>query len=93
MHKGTKTLDTSSNILPLDTIILGLCHQTYELFHQRSDTPVHIQDSLLTAIGGDQQNTGPVTITAQHIAGNHNIYQAAAMKGASSSLQLVHLTM
>ena len=61
-------------------------------FPNAQNTPIHIQDSSLTAVGGDQRNNGPVTIAAQHIGGNQNIYQAATVKGASLSLQLVHLT-
>lgn len=50
------------------------------------DTTVHVQDSPLTAVGGDQNSynhTGGSTTIAgpQHFAGNQNIYQAAPSKG------------
>jgi len=61
-------------------------------FQNAQNTPIHIQDSSLTAVGGDQQNNGPVTIVAQHFGGNQNIYQAATVKGGLLLLQLVHST-
>ena len=57
------------------------------------DTTIHFQDTVLTAVGGDQQINGPVTIAGpQHIAGSQHIHQAAPLKGALLSPQLVRLT-
>ena len=48
------------------------------------NSPIHLQDSPLTAVAGDQQNhnNGPVTI-AGTFAGNQIIYQATPLKGDS----------
>jgi len=61
-------------------------------FPNAQNTPIYIQDSSLTAVSGVQQNNGPVTIAAQHISGNQNIYQAATVQGGFLLLQLVHST-
>jgi len=52
------------------------------------DTTIHIQESSLTAVGGDQniQYNRPVAVAAQNFAGNQNIYQGAPLSGMSSSL-------
>jgi len=56
------------------------------------ETTIHFHDSPLTAVGGDQQNSGSVTIAGpQHIAGNQINYLAAPLKGAFLFL-FVHLT-
>jgi len=62
------------------------------------DTIVHIQDSSLTAVGGDQNNHnhagGSTTITGpQHFAGDQNIYQGAPLKGKSFPLSLLSFLM
>ena len=51
------------------------------------NSPIHLQDSPLTAVAGDQQNhnNGPVTI-AGTFAGNQIIYHATPLKGDSWSL-------
>ena len=51
------------------------------------DAAIHIQDSPLTAVSGDQNNhaRGSIMVAgSQHIAGNQIIYQAARLKGALS---------
>ena len=57
------------------------------------DTTIHIQDSPLTAVGGDQQINGPLAIAGpQHIAGNQTNYHAAPLEGAWLKLHLNWLT-
>jgi len=58
------------------------------------DAIVHIQDSSLTAVSGDQNNHnnagGSTTITGpQHFAGDQNIYQAAPLTGTALPLFLL----
>jgi len=52
-------------------------------FPNAQNTPIHIQDTSLTAVGGDQQISGSITIVGhQNFAGNQNIYQEVQLKGA-----------
>ena len=58
------------------------------VFPNVQDITIRIQDSPLTAVGGDQNNyyhIGDSTTIAspQHIIGNQNIYQVAPLKGTS----------
>ena len=56
-------------------------------------TPIQIQDSTLTTVGGDQNHyaSGSMTLAgpiSNHIAGNYNNYHGLPLKGASSPLPL-----
>jgi len=54
------------------------------VFHNAQNSHIHLQDSPLTAVAGDQQNNGPVAVAgSQHIAGNQFNYNAASLKGDS----------
>jgi len=54
--------------------------QFMSVFSNAQNSHIHLQDSPLTAVAGDQQNSGPVT-GPQHIAGNQIIYNGAPLKG------------
>jgi len=55
------------------------------VFPNAQNSHIHLQDSALTAVAGDQQNNGPVTVAGpQNFAGNQINYNAAPRKGDSS---------
>ena len=55
------------------------------VFPDAQNSHIHLQDSPLTAVAGDQQNSGPVTVAGtQNFAGNQINYNAAPLKGDSS---------
>jgi len=53
------------------------------VFSNAQNSHIILRDSTLTAIAGDQQNSGPVN-GPQNIAGNQINYNAAPLKGDSS---------
>jgi len=58
------------------------------VFPNTQNSHIHLQDSSLTAVAGDQQNhnNGRVTVAGtQQFAGNQINYNAAPLKGDSSS--------
>jgi len=58
------------------------------VFPNAQNSHIHLQDSPLTAIAGDQQNhiSGPATVAGtQNIAGNQINYNVAPLKGDSPS--------
>jgi len=56
------------------------------VFPNAQNSHIHLQDSQLTAVAGDQQNSGPVTVAGtQQFAGNQINYHVAPLKGESSS--------
>jgi len=93
-HSTAQELVNSlSRTRPLDTIARPM-----SFLPNARDTILHIQDSPLTAVGGDQNNHnhagGSTTITGpQHFAGDQNIYQAAPLKGTSCPLFLLSFLM
>jgi len=63
------------------------------LFQNARDNIMHFQDSSLTAVSGDQNIGGPVTMAGpQNFAGNQNIYQGVPLKGVLFPLEFVRLT-
>ena len=58
------------------------------VFPNAQNSHIHLQDSPLTAVAGDQwiHVSGPATVASgQHIAGNQINYHAAPLKGDSPS--------
>jgi len=53
-------------------------------FPNAQNTPIQIQDAMLTAVGGDQHNHTSGSVT---VAGNQNIYHGS--KGAPLRLHLL----
>jgi len=78
-----------SYTLPLDTITPSAVIQFMSVFQNARDNTIHFQDSSLTAVGGDQKNSGFVTMAGpQHIAGNQTNYLVAPLEGALLKLRL-----
>jgi len=62
--------------------------QFMSAFPNAQNNHIHLQDSPLTAVAGDQQNhnNDPVTVAGpQHFAGNQINYNAVPLKGDSLS--------
>ena len=55
-------------------------------FPNAQNTPIQIQDAMLTAVSGDQHNHASGSVT---VAGNQNIYHGLMSKGASLRLHLL----
>jgi len=51
------------------------------LFHNARGNIMHFQNSLLTAVGGDQQINGSVTIAGPQHIGSQIVYQGVPLKG------------
>jgi len=61
-------------------------------FQNARDNTIHFRDASLTAVGGDQQNSGFVAITGpQNIAGNQTNYLTAPLEGALSKPPFIYL--